>query len=176
MSYNPRPAIIPGSHTPIKPRDCKACGKPIERPQRMQKIHAKLACQREWQRIQRKKVKAGEEFKKTRRGWRKAKGTVPATDRQYLAWLRRQWCAIGELNGSENCSRTIEAAHVGAIRGLGQKCPDRQAIPLCIHHHRTGGESHHAMQRNFWAFHCVDRDFLIADYNARYEAERQAAA
>lgn len=92
----------------------------------------------------------------------KIAGRKPARDQKYLAWLRECWCAIGEKNGSENCSRVIEAAHVGP-RGL----------RLCIHHHRTGAESHHQMQRRFWGFHCIDRDALIAEYNQRYENEAE---
>ena len=38
--------------------------------------------------------------------------------------------------------RLIEAAHFGP-RGLGQKADDRQTLPLCHKHHRTGTDSYH---------------------------------
>lgn len=67
-----------------------------------------------------------------------------------------------------------EAAHVGN-RGLGQKCSDRETIPLCAAHHRTGKDSHHVLGKKFWDFHGLDKEKLIAELNARYEEERAAA-
>jgi hypothetical protein len=64
-----------------------------------------------------------------------------------------------------------EAAHVGD-RGLSQKCPDRQAIPLCKWHHTEGPESHHRLGKQFWATWGIDRDALLAQLQERYEKEK----
>ncbi len=67
-----------------------------------------------------------------------------------------------------------EAAHVG-VRGLSQKCSDREALPLCAQeHHRTGPESAHVLGKRFWIIHNLDRVALIAELNAMYERERAA--
>lgn len=86
-------------------------------------------------------------------------------DDGYLRWLRKLPCAVC------GTSRYIEAAHVGE-RGLGQRCSDRQAIPLCEAHHRTGLKSQHVMGRNFWIFWELDRYELIEQLNERYEGEK----
>lgn len=79
----------------------------------------------------------------------------------------------------EHCSRwecgVTEVAHVGA-RGLGQKCPDRESIPLGTKHHEHataggGPESHHALGKGFWRFHGVDRGEVLAELHRLYEAE-----
>ena len=88
----------------------------------------------------------------------------PVLDDGYLRWLRKLPCVVcGTL-------RWVKAAHVGE-RGLGQLCSDRQAIPLCELHHRTGALSHHVLQRNFWSYWGLDRYELIAWFNERYETE-----
>lgn len=53
----------------------------------------------------------------------------------YLQWLRGRQCA---LVGNE-CSGPIEAAHTPdpASKGMGTKAADKNAIPLCSHHHAT---------------------------------------
>jgi len=65
-----------------------------------------------------------------------------------------------------------EAAHVGQ-RGIGQKCSDRETVPLCAWHHRLGPESHHKLGKKFWEHHGIDRATLIRELNALYE--RRAA-
>jgi hypothetical protein len=61
-----------------------------------------------------------------------------------------------------------EAAHVGK-RGLSQKCPDREAIPVCAEHHRIWATSLHVLGKRFWAFWFIDRDELIAELRDRYK-------
>lgn len=62
-----------------------------------------------------------------------------------------------------------ECAHVG-IRGLSQKCPDSQSLPLCaIEHHRVGPESHHKLGKRFWGFHGLDRISLIKQMQRLFE-------
>jgi len=65
-----------------------------------------------------------------------------------------------------------EAAHVGK-RGIGQKCSDWEAIPLCRWHHRIGPESHHTLGKNFWKHHAINRDELIRELQEMHE--RRAA-
>lgn len=90
---------------------------------------------------------------------RKKTGKDPA----YLDWIRRQGCMI--------CgSARVEAAHVG-LRGMSQKCPDREAVPLCAVHHRTGEASHHRLGKRFWDHYGIERDGIIAFYQRGYEAE-----
>lgn len=126
-------------------------------------------------------------FKAIRRTWAKLKGTRPARDAEYLAWLRTQSCAIAECTSwgdqragfarippvTESLDRSvIEAAHVGAIRGLGQKCSDREAIPLCAYHHRTGPIAHHVLGKEFWPYWKMNREETIEMYNQLFEQER----
>lgn len=93
-------------------------------------------------------------------------------DPAYLKWIREQPCAVP---GCAVASPTIyarEAAHVG-MRGMSQKCADREAIPLCAWHHRLGPQSHHRAGKRFWSLHSIDREELIAYYNNRFEEEKR---
>ena len=114
------------------------------------------------------------------------KGRKP--DRKYLEWIRGLPCAacagncqfcragVGLIPHSDGTERACdqrtrsEAAHVGD-RGLGQKCSDRETIPLCAEHHRTGPAAHHKLGKRFWAHHRLDKAALIAELNRRYELE-----
>src|SRR5690348_9289800 len=75
-------------------------------------------------------------------------------DPKYLEWIRGFCCIVCWLAGTGEweafCAEPhdvygkavdqtspTEAAHVGE-RGLGQKCSDRETIPLCAAHHRMG--------------------------------------
>lgn len=94
-------------------------------------------------------------------------------DPQYLDWIRQQPCVCPPAADPYKFTRAdnvIEAAHVG-VRGLGQKCPDAEAIPLCAWHHRTGPLSHHVLGKNFWGRHGIDRDATIAQLRMRYVEE-----
>jgi hypothetical protein len=96
-------------------------------------------------------------------------------DREYLAWIRQFSCVVC-IPPSSNwwmpfCGSTVsEAAHVGQ-RGLGQKCSDRETIPLCAEHHRNGRDSVHVLGKRFWPHHGLDRYRLIAELNQRYPWE-----
>jgi hypothetical protein len=64
-----------------------------------------------------------------------------------------------------------ECAHVGR-RGLSQKCPDCESLPLCaLEHHRIGPKSHHTLGKRFWGFHGLNRVALITQLQALYEVE-----
>jgi len=87
---------------------------------------------------------------------------------KYLDWIREKPCLICERQDTPS---TAEAAHVGE-RGLSQKCPDSEAIPLCVFHHREGPHAHHKLGKRFWVLYGIDKDAIIARLNAEYEAQR----
>lgn len=118
-----------------------------------------------------KKRANAQAFKKERARWAKVKNQRPEKNPQYLAWIRLRWCWICEhVTGSEAGSGHIEAAHTGR-RGLRQKAPDREAIPLCIRHHRSGKLSHHVLQKKFWTYYKIDRETIVKSLNQLYEQE-----
>jgi hypothetical protein len=102
-------------------------------------------------------------------------------DPRYRAFIRSFGCVacfggimppdeFGPLENLLQGSRT-ECAHVGR-RGLSQKCPDCESLPLCaIEHHRIGPESHHRLGKRFWDFHGLNRVELITQLQALYEVE-----
>lgn len=100
-------------------------------------------------------------------------------DPEYLEFIRAQPCCVcirpWMVHMTSVCYSNVqksptEAAHVGD-RGMGQKCPDREAIPLCgVEHHREGKESAHRLQKAFWRHYGIDRDTVIAEYNRRFDA------
>lgn len=87
-------------------------------------------------------------------------------DRQYLAWIRTQPCAV------QGCKSNFqEAAHTGD-RALGRKADDRKTIPLCLFHHQTGNQSYHRLgRRRFEAVQKLDINGLIRELNDWYEME-----
>ncbi len=95
----------------------------------------------------------------------------PVKDAKYLAWLRTLPCCVCS-SISELQNGKTEAAHVGS-RGLGQKCNDREALPICSYDHREGMFAAHRMGNKFWTHHGLDRDALIAEYNRRFDLERE---
>lgn len=109
-------------------------------------------------------------------------------DPDYLAFIRDLPCLMclasaeavrasqfelnfaGWLGRSRVQATPTEAAHVGD-RGLSQKCPDRETIPLCAQHHREGKDSAHRLGRNFWKHWGLDRDTLIEVLQQKYTAQ-----
>lgn len=105
----------------------------------------------------------------------KRKPTKPRKDANpaYLAWLRERLCAVWlhSMSGKPiHCSGIIEAAHVGQ-RGLGQKCGDGYAIPLCTHHHRTGRYAQHVIGKRFWVYWGIGREDVIEALHKLYKEE-----
>ncbi len=95
--------------------------------------------------------------------------SIPPSMREAIASSWR--CGDAFLVGIVACSQAVtEVAHVGD-RGLGQRCPDREAIPLGVPHHRTGKDAHHVLGKNFWSHHGLDRDEVIATLQKLYEQE-----
>ncbi len=120
--------------------------------------------------------------KRERQRHARISGRQPERDPRYLAFIRRQACILCDdamekrtfIDGIPYRQEThTEAAHVGE-RGLRQKCSDRETIPLCVRHHRTGKDSHHVLGKRFWSHHEMNRDAVIAGYNKLYEQERAA--
>lgn len=107
----------------------------------------------------------------------RSKGLVDEDYKAFIGGLACVVCMIqeegkpvprGKRRGYSQVTRT-EVAHVG-VRGLSQKCSDREAIPLCIFHHEHGyPESHHTLGKKFWEHHGIDRDVLVKFYNDLYE-------
>lgn len=61
-------------------------------------------------------------------------------DTEFMLWVKTLLCSVEEERPCadlepEPCAGPVEADHAGA-RGLGQKCSDRECIPLCSAHHR----------------------------------------
>jgi hypothetical protein len=118
----------------------------------------------------------------------------PVRDPKYLAWIREQPCclctyldlkaqqfidAVREIAGTgaditthvsaHRQATPTEAAHVGQ-RGLGQKCSDRETIPLCgVEHHRVGPRSAHKLGKLFAEAHGINIAAAVAQYNEMYE-------
>ncbi len=108
-------------------------------------------------------------------------------DTSYLEWIRDLPCVMclasaeavratnlellsaGWLGQSRVQRSRTEAAHVGD-RGLSQKCPDREAVPLCREHHREGKYSAHKLGKKFWMHWGLDRDTLIETLHRKYAA------
>jgi hypothetical protein len=100
---------------------------------------------------------------------RKAPRRVATADRAFLAWVKRQPCAV--LGCVWQWAYPVEAHHAGD-HGLSQRANDRTAIPLCSTiHHRAGPHSIHVLGKKFWAHHALDRDQLVARLNAAYDRE-----
>ncbi len=98
-------------------------------------------------------------------------------DPEYLEWIRSLACVVCARVAWRRTSEGVkqdtptEAAHVGT-RGLSQKCPDRETIPLCAYHHRTGTYALHRLGKNWWKLHGIDRDALIAELQKRFQEEQ----
>lgn len=76
----------------------------------------------------------------------------------YMMWVKTLPCAVCGRRGSEAC-------HTGP-RGLGQKSPDEQCIPLCPDHHRHRRDALDvAGPRNFEAIHGIDIKELVVRLN-----------
>lgn len=75
--------------------------------------------------LKRKTQLARSPMKKRRRKPRE--GDDPA----HLAWVRTLPCVV-----SLGCGGVVQAHHSTAGRGLSQKAPDWESMPLCAKHHR----------------------------------------
>jgi len=95
-----------------------------------------------------------------------------------LAWIRSLPCVCCfpdlwryQMNNVIQTSST-EAAHVGE-RGISQKCPDEETIPLCgFEHHREGKFSAHKLGKLFWTHWGLDKEKLLAELKQQFEKEQ----
>lgn len=58
----------------------------------------------------------------------------PARDKDYLAFVRSELCAVYGTSNHE-CGGSTEAAHL-VVDGKGRKADDYLTAPLCTNHHR----------------------------------------
>lgn len=93
-------------------------------------------------------------------------------DNVFLAWIRRQPCAVGPVG----CSGPIEAAHVRSHRpggrptGMGRKPDDLGNVnPLCHGHHAAQHDA--GDERRWWASHGKDPHVVADEHHGRFEAE-----
>ena len=91
-------------------------------------------------------------------------------DADYLQFIAGLPCVACDKTEALQGGRS-ECAHIGN-RGLSQKCPDRETIPLCARHHRTGTYALHRLGKNWWTLHGIDKDALVKELNERYEKEK----
>lgn len=117
---------------------------------------------------QQRRRKNARAFKREREKHAKIAARKPLRDAKYLAFIRSLRCAIDPCAHSRLGACRTEAAHVGD-RGLGQKCSDYEAIPLCAWHHRLSPLSHHRAGKRFWKHHNLNREALIAAYRLAYK-------
>lgn len=87
-------------------------------------------------------------------------------DPAYLEFISGHKCCVCISWETEQATPT-EVAHVGE-RGLGQKCDDRQTLPICERHHKTGKLALHVLGKAFWGHHGMDRDKLVKEYQEKY--------
>ena len=93
----------------------------------------------------------------------------PVKDEAYLEFLRGRRCVVC-IAWRISQSTPTEAAHV-RVRGLGQKCDDKDALPMCERHHRTGPLALHKLGKAFWTHHGIDRETELAKIHVLYGEE-----
>lgn len=83
-------------------------------------------------------------------------------DKPYLAWLRKQRCACGCLQGPPCDAAHVRAsslAHGKDYTGGGRKPSDRWALPLKHDHHMS--QTWHGDEVGWWAMHGVKDVFAL---------------
>ncbi len=116
--------------------------------------------------MKRSPLKRNKPMRKRRPGRRILRaGKVPPNP-AYLDYIRMMPCLLA---GSGGCAGIVEAAHVGE-RGMGQKCRDEEAVPLCSGHHRTRPDASHQIGKRFWLHHGLDRDAAFTSLQELFAA------
>jgi hypothetical protein len=134
---------------------------------------------------ERQTLKAAREIKARERQERKKarpKPVIPTAEGQrrprkrdngYLAWLRRQPCAVRGAHGL-GCSGPVQAAHIRTPRpgepptGLQRKPNDDRATPLCAGHH---AQQHGMSEMRFWSRFGIDPHALADRLYATFKGE-----
>lgn len=95
-------------------------------------------------------------------------------DPGFLAFLRRQPCAVGPVG----CNGAIQACHVRYGRpgepptGLQRKPSDRRAVGMCRGHHLDNPDAQHRSgERAWWAARGIDPPVLADQLFAKYLSE-----
>lgn len=83
----------------------------------------------------------------------------PIRDPEYLAFVRSLPCSVPICTRD----RFIEPDHVGK-HGMGQKCSDRETIPLCGLHHR---ERHRVGLKQFAQIYNMDVVWIVSELNRK---------
>ncbi|HET9320024.1 MAG TPA: hypothetical protein VFO27_09615 [Bryobacteraceae bacterium] len=97
----------------------------------------------------------------------------PSIDLPYRDFVREHPCAVCGIQ------HTIEFAHTGP-RGLRQKAPDKDGVPLCHHHHQSGNHSLHKIGplkfQSFYriSFVAIRRGLRLEWQQKLHEAQQQA--
>lgn len=100
---------------------------------------------------------------------REAKGLMPLKDEAYKAFIRSLPCMCCEIVSEKQATPT-EAAHIGEVRGFGQKAPDSTCVPLCRRHHKGGPLAHHDLGKRFFVVWRIDREQTIKRFQKLYAA------
>ncbi len=94
-------------------------------------------------------------------------------DPGFLAFVHEFTCvACAGVVVKRSGGRPVHAHHAG-VRGLSQKCSDREVVPLCPRHHETGKDAVHVLGRRFWDHHGLDKDRIIETLNKLYDSREQ---
>lgn len=94
----------------------------------------------------------------------------PWRSREYRRHIAMEvYCCVGELCGSESCSKFIacnDAAHT-QNNGMSSKGPDSSCVPLCRKHHLEYDRGRKAFERKYG----LDLQALAKQYFERWLAE-----
>lgn len=103
---------------------------------------------------------------------------------EYLAFIRQLPCVVCHVESSGWVK--IDAAHVRyhslshgkSITGVGRKPDDRWVVPLCSHHHTSGGrEAQHSNgEKVWWEIHEIDPLVIAALLFSHYAEDDISAA
>jgi len=85
-------------------------------------------------------------------------------DKKYLEAIHNLPCCICEAFGHRQTTPT-QAHHTICGRYSQRKTPDRQAIPLCYHHHQ-GEDGIHQGKRSWVAKYGQDTDYIAGTLDA----------
>lgn len=123
----------------------------------------------ERQQISEIRARARKREPKKPRSPKASRGRVHEPD--YLAWLRRQRCAIAGRKGHV-CEGPIQAAHIRTHKpgepptGLQRKPDDARCTSLCALAHR---QQHETNEARWWASYGLDPFEVATDLHARFE-------
>lgn len=89
------------------------------------------------------------------------------SDKLHLSRVAALGCILCHHIHGEHDPAQVEIHHVRAGHGMGQRAGHREAIPLCIEHHRGKMGLHGMGTRAFSAHYGVDEMTLLDDVRRR---------